>query len=67
MKRVPFYIKTSLEHHDPRAHICEFEELFVHLNKTTCPPPLRQLVKAYFYEDPPLRAHLSQFLATFHM
>jgi hypothetical protein len=63
MKRVPFYIKTSMEHHDPRAQISGFEELFIHLNKTSCPQPLRQLVKAYFNDDPPLRAHLSQSLA----
>ena len=62
MKHLPPTIKAYMEHNDPRAQIFGFSELFVHLNKTSCPQPLRQLVKTYFCDNPPLREHLSQSL-----
>ena len=62
MEYLPPDIKANMRHSDPRAHIPGFSELFVHLNKTSCPQPLRRLVKTYFYNNPPLREHLSQSL-----
>ena len=67
MEHLPPTIKAYMEHNDPRAQIFGFSELFVHLNKTSCPQPLRQLVKTYFYDNPPLREHLSQSLVNVNL
>ena len=45
---------------DPIAYLRGFEDLFIYLNLEPAPYHLRRLVKAYFYNNIPLRGHLSQ-------
>ena len=65
MALIPSHIKKRMIHSDANAHIQGFQELFVYLNnKDQCPTRLRDLVKAYFNDCPPLRGHLGQ---SFHV
>ena len=46
--------------------IVGFQDLFCHLDSERCPTLLRELIKAYFNDSPPLREHLSQSLQKHH-
>jgi hypothetical protein len=45
---------------DPIAYLRGFEDLFTYLNMEPAPYHLRRFIKAYFYNNIPLRGHLSQ-------
>lgn len=59
MNHIPMNIKLHIRHHESTAHIRGFADLFIDLDNKTCTQRLRELVKAYFYDNPPLRGHLS--------
>ena len=59
MTLVPVHIKMHLIHPDPSAHIPGFRELFIYLNNNRSSMLLRQIVKDYFDNSPPLRGNLS--------
>jgi len=60
MPLIPGHIKKCMIHSDAIAQIRGFQDLFIYLNKDSSPIQLRQLVKVYFIDRPPLRGYLSQ-------
>jgi len=60
MALIPSRITKYMIHSGPEAQVRGFQELFLYLNKDPSPPPLRQLIYAYFNDSPSLRGHLSQ-------
>ena len=57
---IPKHIKKHMIHPGDNGQIQGFQELFIHLEKSSAAMDLRRLVVAYFAESPELRSHLSK-------
>ena len=60
MELIPKGIKKHIVHPGVEGQIWGFEELFVHLERSTAAGELRRLIIDYFTRSPSLRGHLSQ-------
>ena len=64
MTLIPSNIKKRIIHPGDNGQIQGFQELFVHLERSSAADELRALIVEYFMRSPQLRAHLSQLLST---
>jgi hypothetical protein len=61
MVLIPRDIKKHIHHSGDNGQIKGFEELFVHLERSSAASELRGLIVAYFKTYPELRGHLSKY------